>query len=112
MTPSQRLVLVRCLAIVALLGALSWHCPASGWWDDAGPQADEVGYRVANYPEEFENEGREEGDDAECKWECADSRSTEWYITEANADVRYKPEGGSYAHVNGEDGEGSVEQRE
>jgi len=107
MTPRNTTILLQLTAVLLALAAAPGLCTEADWWDEA--DAEDPGYRVANYEEKFENEGVEEGEYPECSWECYDSRSTDWYITETTADVKYKPEGGEYAHVANEGGAGTVE---
>ncbi len=107
MTPRNTTILLQLTAVLLALAAAPGLCTEADWWDEA--EAEDTGYRVANYEEKFENEGIEEGEYPECSWECSDSRSTDWYITETDADVKYKPEGGEYAHVDSEGGAGTVE---
>jgi len=108
MTPRNTTILLQLTAVLLALAAAPGLCTEANWWDEA--DAEDPGYRVANYEEKFENEGVEEGDYPECSWECYNSRSTDWYITETGADVRWRPESGALEHVDYEGGQGTDEE--
>ena len=96
-------VAVYCAATLFVISATPRACGAD-WWEDA--EADEQGYRVVNYEDEFQNEGKTPDD---CDWECNQSKATDWYIVESGVvDVKYKDGQGNYQHVqdNGEDEQG------